>query len=876
MPEEDRARRERDMVLAPNEYMYVQDETKGHVDVFLGPTKQSLSGSDHPVVFDEQTKRFQKRNFDSALQIHKTAPEGWYIVLKNPARDGKYPNGQGKMSSADLDIGRKVNIPGPTFFALWPGQMVRVLKGHHLRSNQYLLVRVYDEQAAQDNWQKSVVKSADVTDTGNEKKPAIKSVLGDASALVIGKLYVIRGTDVSFYIPPSGVEVVPDAEDELERSAVTLERLEYCLLMDENGNKRYEIGPAVVFPKPTEIFVERALKNGQKTRKFRAIELNENSGVYVKVIADYEEGGKHFKVGDEIFITGKDQMIYFPREEHAIIKYDSSEIHYGIAIPAGEARYVLDRNRGNISLSRGPIVFLPDPRRQVIVRRVLDFKTCSLLFPNNLAAQVHNAALSGQTFDEYRGQTELPMAVAASGLERSKVMRSAGAGAASTRYTSDTVALNYSADFRVGDSADSRGLGDEASDDFSGDSFIRKTSYSGPRTIILPTKFDGAVSVDIWNGYAMLLVSKSGERRVVLGPQTVLLEYDESPQVMELSRGRPKNTDDLLRTIFLRTQSNKISDLIEVETKDFCRFELKLSYRVLFEGDPNKWFDVENYVKFLCDHMRSKIRGSVRKLDIEAFYSDNTSIIRDIVLGKVGVDGESRAGAIFKENGMRIYDVEVLKVSLQNPEIEKMLNQAQKETISATLSLQSERRKLECLTESEDIVRKTEQIQAQTREMKETVQHTDAKRRISILSEQADLKSELRELENTAEMTQAQHKAAISVVTEKSEYSRRELQIMLDKLAKDIELHMLEAQVEAVVKKAGAITPDLIAALTAFGEKLALEKAVSAMAPLAIFGGESIADVISRLLEGTSLSKALATPVKNGHTALTQTSVSNS
>jgi len=41
--ETDRARRERDMVLAPNEYVYVSDETKGNVDVFVGPSKQSLS-----------------------------------------------------------------------------------------------------------------------------------------------------------------------------------------------------------------------------------------------------------------------------------------------------------------------------------------------------------------------------------------------------------------------------------------------------------------------------------------------------------------------------------------------------------------------------------------------------------------------------------------------------------------------------------------------------------------------------------------------------------------------------------------------------------------------------------------------------------------
>ena len=40
------------------------------------------------------------------------------------------------------------------------------------------------------------------------------------------------------------------------RDALTLERLEYCILVDQNGKKRYERGPQVVFPEPTEAFVD--------------------------------------------------------------------------------------------------------------------------------------------------------------------------------------------------------------------------------------------------------------------------------------------------------------------------------------------------------------------------------------------------------------------------------------------------------------------------------------------------------------------------------------------------------------------------------------------------------------------------------------------
>jgi major vault protein len=68
-------------------------------------------------------------------------------------------------------------------------------------------------------------------------------------------------------------------------------------------------------------------------------------------------------VGDELFLTGREQMIYFPRPEHAVVKYSDQEIHYALAIPAGEGRYVLDRNSGQITpAAKGPSIFLPDPR----------------------------------------------------------------------------------------------------------------------------------------------------------------------------------------------------------------------------------------------------------------------------------------------------------------------------------------------------------------------------------------------------------------------------------------------------------------------------------------------------------------------------------
>ena len=439
-----------------------------------------------------------------------TAPEGWYIILKNPSTDGKPPQIGTSNQLVSLNIGRKVNLPGPSFFALWPGQMAEVIEGHFLRSNEYLIVRVYEEQQARENWKNAVITpqltnpESMEDDNSNQNIDAI-----DASSLTMGQTLIIKGIDVSFYIPPTGIEVVKDKQGNLARKAITLERLEYCILLDEDSNKRYIQGPAVVFPRPTEKFVE---KSG--TRKFKAIELNENSGIYVKIIAPYEEGKKQYKVGDELFITGKDTMIYFPRPEHALIKYGEQEIYHAVAIPPGEGRYYLNRNTGKISLKQGPCMFLPDPREVVIVRRILGPKQVRLWFPGNDEALNYNLKLQ-----------EL------SDIQQEKIQEKG-----------DEMNLKLPPMAQASQIFMEEQEDEEAFEGIVSNSFSRKTSFTKPRTIVLNSKYEGAVTIDSWTGYAVLVTSKTGERKVIVGPSTYLLGYDEVLQPIELSTGTPENT----------------------------------------------------------------------------------------------------------------------------------------------------------------------------------------------------------------------------------------------------------------------------------------------------------------------------------------------
>lgn len=802
--------RERDLILAPNEYAYILDETKGHVIAYIGPHKTSLANTDRPVTYDQRSRRYQRGTLEDAITPFPFAEEGWYVVLENPAKEGddEHPK-TGPNNLPKLISGRKVNLPGPVTFPLWPGQVARVIQGHHLRSNQYLVVRVYNEDAARENWAQAVIKP---------QRPDAEPVesLGEAPDLTMGKLLVIRGTDVSFYIPPTGVEVVPDAESGYVRAAVTLERLEYCILLDEDGNKRFIRGPAVVFPEPTETFVEK-----QGSRKFKAIELSELTGIYLKVIAPYtDENGVSHKEGEELFLTGKEQMIYFPRPEHAIIKYGNQDIHHSVAIPAGNALYVLNRLSGEVSLERGPAMFLPDPRKEVVVRRVLPLHLVAMMYPGNQEALEYNRRLLQLARPELEG---------------------------------------YVADREVRKKAKTEAPRQEeapaAPRDFVGDELQRSQTYSKPRTITLDTRYEGAVSLDVWTGYAVLIVGKRGQRNVVVGPASYLLEYDESPEMVELSTGTPKTDEELFRTVYLRVLNNTVSDVVVAETADLCQVRVQLSYRVNFEGDPERWFNVENYVKFLTDHMRSMLRNAIKAHGLETFYQNAIAVVRDALLG-APQEGK-RAGRRFEENGMHVYDVEVLDVLIGENHIADLLMKAQHHAVQQAIELAAEQRRLEA-------TRKSEEIKQQIAEAVSTTTLKELGLKSSELDTRAALTAQEIRSSQSAEMLRLKGRQDQQDTLDKlhdAELSRqrslKEMELELAQKALAQKLEELQAEVQAVVSKASAVSPDLVAALQAFSDRALAEKMAETMAPLAILGGKSIGEVFAGLLKDTPLESVL-------------------
>ena len=827
-----------DLVLMPRQYAFSKDMTKGNLTAFVGPYRTSLSETDRLIVMDKVTGELRDaRDQIEAVQSYVNIAEGEYVVLTNPPSrtEDTYPEPKKNNDVIDLSMGRRVNLPGPLSFPLWPFQTVKQIKGHQLRMNQYAVVRVINEDEARKNWDKAIVKLQKVGEGGDPKNDPKGDATGAAARksvprpenLSVGQLLIIRGTEISFYIPPTGLEVVPDEKGEYVREAVTLEQLEYCVLVDQSGDKRYEKGPQVVFPKPSETFkVEN--EDGQIHRKFKAIELTKISGLHIKVTAAYKDGKGEHKVGDEIFVTGEDQPIYFPRAEHAIIRYDGCEVHYATAVPKGEGRYVLNRFTGDVALVEGPKMLLPDPRTEVLVKRILSPRQVQLWYPGNAEALKVNTDLAAQAIKR-------------------------GSGGDYLAETPDMDEERVSSSFALRRSlTPSRHVGDEMG---------RKTTYTPPRTVTLNTKFEGAVSVDIWTGYAVLVVDRSGKRKVVEGPQTILLGFDQSLAYMGLSTGKPKTTDRIKETAYLRVLNNLVSDAISVETSDSVQAEVKVSYRVNFLGEKNKWFDVENYVKLLCDHARSLIRNVVKKVGIQEFNAKYIDIVRGTILGQPeGPAGETtkRPRLVFGENGMVVFDVEVLGLKIGDIQISNLLIGAQHKAVLDTLQVAQNKRDLEIAKEREAISRETDEMKTTTALKKFTLQQSEVKSGPDLLL--AQLEAQKLQAIQTLEVEQEQEKVkdlghnarlAREKLTMDQTHESRKAQIAL-------EIEKLLAESKELAARTKSVTPELIAALQAFGDKALVEKMAEAMSPMALLGGESVADILGKLLKGTGLESVVS------------------
>ncbi len=697
--------KERDVILSRNEFAYVQDMTKGDINMYVGPTRFSLSNTERLIKVNPETRRVSPDDLPSGIQPFVFIESSQYAEIENPRKEDNTSYMRGPNPAVDLNSGKKIVKSGPDTFPLWPGQIARVVDGHRLREDQFLIIRAYD-------------KASD----GNHQ---------------IGEERIIKGTDTRFFIPETGWEVVKSPDRTYVRDAVKLQNAEYCVLLKSDGNQRYVSGPAVVFPETGETFISAG-----GSKNLNAFKLRKDSGLHVYVKRDFElsdndesnnglvgliNGGK-FKVGQELFISGKDGL-FFPSENLEV----KAEVK-PICLSENEGLYVRDIESGKIKTVAGPRTYLPDPTKENIVPRVLE------------------AIIEGL----YK---------------------------VSGRDSSKAVAINIP-----------------------------------PNTAVM--------------------VSSKDKRRVLTGPQNCLLDYNEDLEVLSLSTGKPKTDEKKLDTAFLQIEGNKVSDIIPVETKDHVELKIKASYRISFGGEPKKWFDVNDYVGLLCDHLSSVIRGTVRNTPLEEFYTNSTELIRSSVLGSKGEDG-ARQGKRFKENGMHVYDLEVLGLEVLNKNVSDLISKSQMTAIETELQKRKNELDFDCTQASEKIKQATLDLKSQT--LQKELSHLADEQKLSLSKQTSSLELNRMNLVRTAE---DKAEAARILANQDAEASRQKSELKISEL---------DAEAKAFAEKMSAITPQLTAAITRFGDQQVLSEAIKQVGDLSLYKGMSVEEVIRKLVGGMPL-----------------------
>jgi major vault protein len=255
--------------------------------------------------------------------------------------------------------------------------------------------------------------------------------------------------------------------------------------------------------------------------------------------------------------------------------------------------------------------------------------------------------------------------------------------------------------------------------------------------------------------------------------------------------------------------------------------------------------------------MRSLLRHAIKQQGVESFYANATTVIRDTVLGVAEEEGK-RPGRLFTENGMRIYDVEVLDVTIGDEAIAKLLVQAQHTTVQQTLELATQKRNLEVAQEKETIKQRVAEAEAATRQLLLDLQTSEIQKQLglSLAKIEAEVQAKQRQLD--ARLAEQEPLDKINTAQLARQKAEHDLELELAQKQLEQRLAELKGEVEAVVNKAGAVSPQLVAALQAFSDKALAEKMAESMSPLAILGGRSVADVFSQLLKGTVLEHVLA------------------
>ena len=947
----------RKIPVTERQFLWVQDDDKGEVTLHVGPTMVSPTAADR-VVIDDGIGSFRE-DVSGRPQMMIEVGDHQYAVLFNPLleNDGG-PNGRfrvGRNEARPLKNGTRAMIPGPCSFFLRPGQRCEVRDAHELSASQYLVVKVYGPVDRTAPYFDVTSRSAAITRATAEAldgRPTPLPDKGSDQELKRGQLIVVRGIDTQFYIPPTGVDIVPDTsvdesgatvsattaqkllsqmhaqlpkpaqalppppppapqpakkgmaiEDDLElrsedeelppdrsrapRRAVAQYQAEAASQMvDQSARTRQRVQPpaappavkpvapaAVASPSPLSAQVPLAPTTGSVSvddvlssdALRKAIEKEARQARLIRsavVLGEKEycvlidpDGKREIKVGPARVFPGPYDTFMIKGSRNRV--YDAYELLPQRAlwlrvISASKREDMAKKMPRGVELDKE----LYFPGDELLLSGVSGF-----FFPFN-----EIEVLSPHTGEAVVGNDHSNVFIEAIGIDQKSgiYVRDLTTGEVRLVRGKQSYLVDPRKEIHITRSVNQHDW----------NLWIAASEPHKEASRLMTTPW--AISIVVPHNTAVLATSAAGQR-VVEGPCVTLLEYEENLVPLKLSTGTPKDDDDPLVTCFLRTIGNRVSDVIEIESADFVRISLRISVSVTFLRDQkDKWFNAENYIQVLCDHLRSIVRSRTRMLSLSSLWPQLAAVVRDTILGPRSDTDGSRKGRFFAENGMLVHEVEILDATIEDELIAEQMRTVQRESVTLAIGDRQAQDKLQSAKLRSELELRAHELQAQVREheakLKELERKLSHETRLSELRdreamalEQARLAAERessdlqRRIEREQTAQTAQRDALIKDAASRAQAAQvlHEEEFGHVSRLKGLDMALIDAQARAVVAERTAVQPQLVEALTALGDKALLSEVAQNMNLVSLFRGKEAGEILKDVVGGTRFVPAL-------------------
>jgi DNA polymerase III alpha subunit (gram-positive type) len=278
--------------------------------------------------------------------------------------------------------------------------------------------------------------------------------------------------------------------------------------------------------------------------------------------------------------------------------------------------------------------------------------------------------------------------------------------------------------------------------------------------------------------------------------------------------------------------------------------QVRVKYLVDFVGEEkDKWFAVDNYVKLLCDHARSKIKAVARKTPIRQFQQNVAEIIRDTILGEKPADGGDRVGLKFGENNIVVRDVDVLHFEITQKEVKGLMFDSQISVVQNNILLAQKEADLENQRRLEEISRQLEEERHKTAELKRTLRLADEAGEHEYRKSLLDFEDALRQQREVGVLAALQHETQAQETKRIMKEKDHDLEVKRKADMQALNVAYLKEKVDGAVKQAEAFSPHIVEAVKRLGDAQLLSALAENFGELAAIEGKGLLATANKFLD---------------------------